>query len=629
MFCDYLCFALQFRELIQTLYAKVPRWLIFCIDLLFVLISLGGSYLLRFNFLIPQKEYPLIPLALVVVLSVRALSFLRSKIFKGVVRFTSSADIMRILKTLLIGSVILFLINSLFFYAQKKYAIPHSIIIIEFLLSCFILVFSRLLVKTLYFEMRFSGKPKWDVIIYGAGELGVIAKRTLDRDRGAKYNIIGFVDRDKKRAGKVIEGIKVYDHQNIKKLIDQNHVSHLIIASQRLSINQKRALIDLCLEEKIVVRDVPPLEKWIDGKLSFNQIKHVRIEDLLGRDQIDIEFNQIKKDIEGKVILLSGAAGSIGSEICRQILQFNPKKLILLDQAESALYELELELKNQYADKNWQIIIADIKDKAYLKTIFETQAIEVVFHAAAYKHVPLMQENSTQAIKVNVLGTQNIANLANEFNADKFIMVSTDKAVNPTSMMGASKRMAEMYVQALNAESKTAFITTRFGNVLGSNGSVIPLFRKQIENGGPLTVTHPDITRYFMTIPEACKLVLQAFLIGKGGEIFVFNMGESVKIIDLAKKMIQLSGLEEGKDIQIKYTGLRPGEKLYEELFLDQEQLKKTAHPDIFISNVVDHDFKEISDQISKAFINLNKMSERAIFSATKQIVKEFVKSDE
>ncbi len=593
---------------LRFLYESVPRWLILLIDICVILISVYGAFLLRFNFSIPQLEQSSLVYTLCIFLSIRLLFFIVFSTYKGIVRYTGSADMFRILKTLSLGTILITLINFTLFYFKKIYLIPNSVLIIEFLLSAFILIGSRLLVKVLYFEMRFSKKPKLDVIIYGASELAAITKQTLDRDRGAKYNIIGFIDHKNRMVKKLIEGIKVYEHAQLEELTKKNNVSHLIFASTSLSSSQKKETIDFCLDWKITVRDVPPVEKWINGQLSFNQIKHIKIDDLLGRDEIEIHNAQIENALQHKTILLTGAAGSIGSEIAHQILNYKPRKLILVDQAESPLHDLLIELRNWGLDHLLEAYIIDISNKTHLEYVFEKHRIDIVYHAAAYKHVPLMEFNAQQAVRVNIRGTKNLADLSDTYSADRFIMISTDKAVNPTNVMGASKRIAEIYIQALNKESSTNFITTRFGNVLGSNGSVIPLFKKQIEKGGPLTVTHPEITRYFMSIPEACKLVLEASIMGHGGEIFVFDMGESIKIIDLAKKMIHLSGLEPEKDIKIVFTGLRPGEKLYEELFLDLEKLKKTHHKDILISEGYIYPFKEINQSI-EALLTLNKKS--------------------
>ncbi len=608
---------------------SIPRWLILCIDLGLVFFSLSLAYLLRFNFSIPENEFALFNVAFPLVLGFRGAAFLVSKTYKGVIRYTSSEDILRITAVLGIGTILLMLMNAASYYYQKIFLIPFGILILEFLCTSFFMIIPRLLVKLVYYELKFSKKPKLDVIIYGAGELAVITKRTLERDREAKYNIIAFVDENPKKINTTMEGIRVYGFKDLDHLIKTNNVSHIIIGTQRISIEKKKEIVDLCLAKSITVRHIPPVDKWINGELSFNQIKHVKIEDLLGRDEIIIDINKIRKELKNKVVLITGAAGSIGSEIVRQVLKFDPQKVILFDQAESALYDLNSELTELYPNKKWENVIGDVKNKERLKRMFEIFKPQIVFHTAAYKHVPLMEENPSEAILTNIKGTKQIANLSAEFNIEKFVMVSTDKAVNPTNVMGATKRAAEIYIQSLNKISNTKFITTRFGNVLGSNGSVIPLFRRQIQKGGPITVTHPDITRYFMTIPEACQLVLEAGYIGNGGEIFVFDMGESVKILDLAKKMIQLSGLELGKDIQIKFTGLRPGEKLYEELLNDKENTMPTHHPQILVGKVREYDFEEIRSKI-RDIIQLadNQDKNEEIVKKLKELIPEYVSNN-
>jgi FlaA1/EpsC-like NDP-sugar epimerase len=370
--------------------------------------------------------------------------------------------------------------------------------------------------------------------------------------------------------------------------------------------------------------NVPPVSNWINGELSFKQIKKVQIEELLERDAIQLDIDIIINQLNNKTILVTGAAGSIGSEIVRQVIKFNPKKIILLDQAESPLYEMEMELHDKYKQQQYEIVMGDIRNKDRMENVFKTFAPSIVFHAAAYKHVPMMENNPSESIFTNVLGSKNLADLSVQYKVEKFVMVSTDKAVNPTNVMGASKRIAEIYTQSLNKNSTTKFITTRFGNVLGSNGSVIPRFRQQIETGGPITITHPDITRFFMTIPEACQLVLEAGAMGKGGEIFIFDMGESVKIVDLAKKMIKLSGLILDKDISIIYTGLRPGEKLYEELLANEENTIPTHHKQILIAKVKEYDFETISSSINELINLFDQQNNKSIVKKMKELVPEF-----
>lgn len=604
---------------------NIPRWIIFFIDLFTCFVSLIIAYLVRFNFSIPDLAIKDFPLVFGVVLGVRALSFLISKTYKGIVKHTSSKDSQRIFAVVTLGSVFFVLVNAVFYFGvNNTFPIPFSIIIIDYMSTLFLMITLRVLFKALYTEIVHPYSEKSKVIIFGAGESGIITKRTLDRDAGLKYKVLAFIDDDQKKEGKILEGIPIKGIKKLDDLLSKNDVAHLIISVQNLSAERKKDLVDSCLAYDTKVLNVPPVSSWINGELSFKQIKKIRIEELLERDPIVIDIENIKKQLSEKTILITGAAGSIGSEIVRQVSHFNPKKIVLLDQAESPLYEMEMELKDNRNKLDYEIVIGDIRNNDRLENVFKTFRPEVVFHAAAYKHVPMMENNPSESILTNVLGTKNCADLAVKYSAQKFVMVSTDKAVNPTNVMGASKRIAEIYTQSLNKTSDTKFITTRFGNVLGSNGSVIPRFRQQIEKGGPITITDPDITRFFMTIPEACQLVLEAGTAGKGGEIFIFDMGESVKILDLAKKMIKLSGLTLDKDIKIIYTGLRPGEKLYEELLANEENTLPTHHNQIMIAKVKEYDFDFISKNIENLISSFDQQDNKLIVKSMKDIVPEF-----
>ncbi len=607
---------------------NIPRAAVFITDFFICVASVCIAYLLRFNFRIPQAEIATFIYVFPSLLIVRLLSFLIAKTYKGIVRYTGTRDAGRIILTLAIGSLFLAVSNLISYQLLKIYLVPFSIIIIDFLLTAFAMVVGRISVKIIYNELINPSSEKSGVIIYGAGESGIITKRTLDRDKGMRYNVTGFIDDDKRKAGKKMEGIPIYHSSEIEELLQNKKVMHLIIAIQNISSANKQLIVNACFKYNIKILNVPPVKSWINGELSFKQIKKLNIEDLLGRDPILLDLEKLRSELNDKVILVTGAAGSIGSEIVRQIIPFGPKLIVMVDMAESPLYDLELEVTEYPSDRKCQIesVIGDIRNKDRMRNVFETFKPDMVYHAAAYKHVPVMENNPSESILNNVLGTCILADLAVEFHVPKFVMVSTDKAVNPTNIMGATKRIAEIYCQSLNNHNpKTRFITTRFGNVLGSNGSVIPRFKKQIELGQPITVTHPDVTRFFMTIPEACQLVLEAGALGKGGEIFIFDMGESVNIADLAKKMIRLSGLELGKDIQIVYSGLRPGEKLYEELLTSEENTMPTHHQKIMIAKVKEYNFESISADINDLIAMFNSQNNEMIVKKMKEIVPEFI----
>lgn len=603
---------------------NTPRWLIFLIDSAIVVFSLLFSYLLRFNFAIPVTEYEPLPQILAWFLVVRITSFFAGRTYAGILRYTSSSDAMRVIVTLFTGSIVFVVTNLVtFYFINEKYFIPFSIIIIEFLVTAMAMITFRMIVKLAYLEFNNPQRALVNVIIYGAGEAGITTKRAMDHDTVTKYKIIAFIDDNPNKIGKKLEGVDIAGPDKIEELLSNNDVSNLIISIPEFDPQRKQELVDQCLAHNVKVMAVPPMMKWINGELSVNQLRKVNIEELLERPEIRLEKHLIHEEITGKVILITGAAGSIGSEIVRQVWKFQPKQLVLVDQAETALHSLELELKDDNIPATF--IIGDIRDKTRMEMTFQQFRPEIVYHAAAYKHVPMMENNPGEAILTNVNGTRILADLSIKYKVGKFVMISTDKAVNPTNVMGASKRIAEIYAQSLNHKNGTRFITTRFGNVLGSNGSVIPLFRSQIEKGGPVTVTHPEITRYFMTIPEACQLVLEAGTIGKGGEIFIFDMGQSVRIVDLAKKMIRLSGLVLGKDIQIKFSGLRPGEKLYEELLNKEEDTMPTHHPRILIARVKEYDAAEVAGSIDNLINIAATSSPDEIVGLMKSIVPEFI----
>lgn len=606
-----------------------PRWIIFGIDVFICIFSIILGYLLRFNFSIPPDEMATLPYVMPFVLFVRAVSFFVAKSYAGVIRYTSTKDAERIFFVVGGGALFIAISNIISYFFTESYVLPFSILIIDFLVTMFGMTGFRLLAKILYFEISNPNKSKSNVIIFGAGEAGLITKRTLDRDAGSKYKVLAFIDDDKKIKGKRIEGTYVYGQGSLKDLLVENQVEQIIIAVQQLSSDRKQEIVDECLKHNVRVLTVPPVSNWINGQLSFRQMKKIKIEDLLERDPIKLDEAVIKSQLGGKKVLVTGGAGSIGSELVRQILKYKPKQLILVDQAESPLYDLELELKEKHHASNYIAIIGDVRSKIRMEAIFKKFQPDIVYHAAAYKHVPSMEGSPSEAIRVNVQGTKILADLSVENNVKEFVFVSTDKAVNPTNVMGASKRVAEIYIQSLSKfTNKTKFITTRFGNVLGSNGSVILRFRKQIDRGGPVTVTDPEVSRYFMTIPEACQLVLEAGTMGKGGEIFIFDMGKSMKIDDLAKKMIKLSKLTLGKDIQLIYTGLRPGEKLTEELLNSEENTLPTHHPKIMIGKVREYEWEDVSKNTDELIALFDLQDNFKIVEKMKVIVPEYLSSN-
>ena len=579
----------------------LPRWIIVMIDLtIFSLAALVG-YLLRLNFQIDEL-YEFDFLRGISIFTVSGLiASLLTRSFAGIIRYTGIQDTIRVLYANLITLAIVFAINSI-----SENAVPYSVALIAFLVSLVISISYRLLVKELFAFYRTVPKTQRKVLIMGAGRSGMITKQLIDNDTKSNVKVVGFLEDNPRKIGNIISGVKIFSAKDeFEKVVLKHNPSELILAATKLSLERKNDLVDRCLEFGIKVTSVPSADQWIGGEFDINQIKEIRIEDLLGRNTIILKNKFISQQLNEKCILITGAAGSIGSEIVRQVVRYSPSKIILLDQSETGLFEIENEIRSiKKMGPNLISFIADVTNKQRLKECFDYYRPQLIFHAAAYKHVPMMETNVPEAIACNILGTKNLADLSIEFDVEKFVMISTDKAVNPTSVMGATKRAAEVYVQSLNDflisidSGSTRFITTRFGNVLGSNGSVIPIFKKQIQAGGPITVTHPEITRYFMTIPEACGLVLEAATMGEGGEIFVFDMGKSVKIVDLAKRMIQLSGLVEGKDIDIVFSGLRPGEKLFEELLDDKENNLATHHPKIMIAQTRKFDFKEVKDHI-------------------------------
>jgi FlaA1/EpsC-like NDP-sugar epimerase len=620
---------LSFASFINKL-TILPRWLIIIVDFWVLAIAAFLGYLLRFNFnwLEISDHYPTIGIFLLATSGTLASLITRS--YAGIVRYTGIDDAIKILFTSLLGLSVIGLVNLVYYYNYNQNLTPYSVIAIYFFCSVNGLLFYRLIVKNIYGFYKVELRKKQNVIIFGAGHLGISTKQALDADTRGKYRVIGFLEDDPKKINKIVDGIEIYAARALPKLVKLLNIKDVIISVKELSQERKNQLVDVCLRYQLKVKVVPSVEEWVSGGLNSGQIREIKIEDILGRSSIKLEDQELTNSLKGKRVLITGAAGSIGSEIARQVQKYHPKEIVLIDQAESALYQLELELAGLSHTGSKYFYLADVRDEFRISRILEDHRSEIIFHAAAYKHVPLVESNPSEAVKTNIMGTKTLADLAVKYGIGKFVMISTDKAVNPTNVMGCSKRIAEIYVQSLNSHlelignEKTRFITTRFGNVLGSNGSVIPLFRKQIEAGGPLTVTHPEVIRYFMTIPEACRLVLEAGVMGKGGEIFLFDMGKPIRIYDLAKKMALLAGLSPGKDIDIVFTGLRDGEKLYEELLNDTENTIPTHHDKILKAKVAEYPYSDVLKNIEFLSDLIHDLNELKMVAMMKEMVPEF-----
>ena len=610
---------------------NTPRWIIFGVDIFISVLALLMAYLIRFDStdLPIDEELTIFKIGLPIYIIIRGGSFLIFKTYRGIVRHTSTEDIKKIALSVTLGTGIMIVVSAIkYVWYDSQFLFPTSIIMAEYFVCIFFLLVTRFAIKLIYMEGIKRTKEMIPTIIYGSGIYGLITKHTIEKESGLDGKIVCFVDDNKKQLGKTLEGLKIFHTSTLDHIIKKEKIKKLIVAIKNPDKAKKRQVIDICLANNVEILNVPSPTDWINGEFTSKQIKKIHIEDLLGRDSIKLDPERLSDEFNQKTILVTGAAGSIGSEIVRQLVQYSPEKIILLDQAESPLYNLQVELKEKRLLHLTETVIGDIRNYERLENVFKTLKPDYIFHAAAYKHVPLMENNPSEAIITNVLGSKNLVDLSLKYDVERFVLISTDKAVNPTNVMGCSKRIAEIYAQSANQLGKTKFITTRFGNVLGSNGSVIPLFKKQIENGGPLTLTDKRITRFFMTIPEACQLVLEAESMGKGGEIFVFDMGQSVRIYDLAKKMVKLSGLELNKGIEIKITGLRPGEKLYEELLTNEENTKETHHPQILIAKVRDYNFEEISADILLLTGLFDEQNNNDIVRKMKDIVPEFISNN-
>lgn len=630
-----------FKEITESFFENrftnlgyLPRWIIICIDIVILIFASFLTYYIISNLTLRFYDtYSLSTRYLIIIVS-NVLCFIAFRTYAGIIRYSTFIDALRLLLSTFSAFIILVVLNYVHYFVtgNKIYLFPA--LFIHFVISYLLLLAFRISVKFLFENYLFIANQETltKVVIYGASSADVALANALNLEVPKRYQLVGFIDQKKSKLKKEVLGVPIVQKKkNVAAVLRMLKADAIIISDKSLSKEAKFDLVEDCLEHNYKILTVPSITDWNENKNISKSIKNFQIEDLLERSPIILDDKNIAKQIKEKVIFITGAAGSIGSEIVYQILNFQPQKIVLIDQAETPLYQLTLQL--QKITKKTEIIpiVADIKDKVILHHLFEKYLPNVIYHAAAYKHVPLMEENPYQALKTNVLGTMNLADLSLQFEVDRFVMVSTDKAVNPSNIMGASKRIAEKYVQSLyfnNRESHpfcTKFITTRFGNVLGSNGSVVPLFTRQIEEGGPVTITHPDIIRYFMTIPEACQLVLEAGAMGSGGEIYIFDMGNPVKIIDLAKKMIRLAGFVPDKDIAIKVVGLRPGEKLYEELLNDNAKTLATHHNKIMIAiEEGEKNFDVLKKEIDELLNTIEHIKVEEAVVIMKKIVPEF-----
>lgn len=611
----------------------LPRWIILSLDIFMVLVSGFLSHLLLkgigLNFELNQNLSALLALYL----GVTVFFFWIFRTYSGIIRHSSFIDAVKLFMAQSSTFLFLLFVNTFFEVFKGGKLFLNTRLFFSIVLSFMLLLLYRIIVKQVFEHYMNASKHKGIVkaLIYGADANAISVANALRFETPPRYKVIGFVDKENKNSSKRILDLPILHHERkIPVLLKSQGAQALIIADRSLSKDEKLALVDECLEYNFKVLSVPDLTDWENQEDISKKIKNFQIQDLLERSPIQLDNKAISNQLKGKTIMITGAAGSIGSEIVWQVCAFGPSRVILVDQAETPLHHLSLELGKQNFAVSIECAIADIRNFTLMKALFAKTRPDVVYHAAAYKHVPLMEENPSQAVFTNVLGTKNLADLAAAYGVESFVMVSTDKAVNPSNVMGASKRIAEKYVQSLffslteKPGNPTKFITTRFGNVLGSNGSVVPLFTQQIANGGPITITHPEIIRYFMTIPEACQLVLEAGAMGMGGEIFIFDMGKPVKIIDLATKMIRLAGLRPEKDIKIQIVGLRPGEKLYEELLNDSSKTLPTHHEKIMIAKDATDDYDQINTQIQELFVLSSELHSGSIVAKMKSIVPEY-----
>jgi FlaA1/EpsC-like NDP-sugar epimerase len=605
---------------------SLPRWFVLLIDIAAVFLTFIFAYLLRYNFESYTFSWNNALAQSLLVCIVYLVFMYLFKSYSGLIRQTTVRDtfLISVTNTTAFLLMVIITITSRKFELGQFLNIPISILMIHFGAVTVALIFFRVFIKMFYVFVSVPSASRKNVLIYGSGETGIIVKRVIESDPKSGYQLKGFIDDNIKLQGKKVDGFSVFPMSKLtEEYIESEGITVFIFAIKDISTVKKMEVLESVLNLGLEILDTPSFDQWLNGNLQVKQLRKVQIEDLLGREPIILDLKRIGEGLKDKTILVTGAAGSIGSEIVRQLAKYEYKLLVLVDQAETPSFYLNNELIEKFPECRYKLIIGDVTNLKKMNFVFKKYRPEIIFHAAAYKHVPVMEKNPHEAFRVNVGGTKNISDLAIKYKAEKFVMISSDKAVNPTNVMGASKKVCELLVHAQDRRPgiKTQFITTRFGNVLGSNGSVIPLFKKQIAEGGPVTITHRDITRFFMTIPEACQLVLEAGFMGNGGEIFIFDMGKPIKILDIAIKLIHLSGLIPYEDIEIKFTGLRPGEKLYEELFSEAEEQLPTHNPKISIAKIAEADYECILHKIDDALVNIYEKTGPEVIEAMKEIV--------
>ena len=618
-------------DLIQNFLSNrvLSRFTILIIDLFMIMFSCLSMYFVRYGLVGLTQDVKTDGLTICLILILfNTITFVSFRTFSGILRFSSFLDLLRIVYALGLGYALTFMVVLVLRKLDPEFNLSNVTFVAIFMLNIFLMTFSRILVKEVYEEISGSKIKPVNVFIYGTKQAGVSVAKALKGSNEFNYRVMGFISDENHMIGKNLMGVTIHaNNQHLFRTLESKDVKTIIVSPQKMEEIKNSNLLANFVDNNIALLTTVPINEWNGTLTSREQLKDVQIEDLLPRDPIHINMREIASNIEGRRVLVTGAAGSIGSEIVRQVASFNPYSVTLIDQAETPLHDMRLELQEKWRELPTEIVVADISNKSRMETIFSKTRPQYIFHAAAYKHVPMMEDNVSESIQTNILGAKIVADLAVKYHADKFVMISTDKAVNPSNVMGCSKRICEIYVQALakhiekSGQTSTQFITTRFGNVLGSNGSVIPLFREQIKHGGPVTVTHPEIIRYFMTIPEACQLVLEAGAMGKNGEIYIFDMGKPVKILDLAKRMIRLSG---SKDIKIEFTGLRHGEKLYEELLNKAEHTKPTYHEKIMIADVREYEYEEVNRNVNALIQVSYDYDDMRTVKAMKRMVPEF-----